>query len=120
MTPIGQFLRRERQERGQLLAQMAGALGVSSPYLSQIETGKRPVPDGFEERVTRILGLSMADAKELQRAAALSRSNFQIGVRSDAAFEDRALAYDLAVGFARLSPEKKQRIRSIIGESPDA
>lgn len=120
MTPIGQFLRRERQERGQLLAHMASALGVSSPYLSQIETGKRPIPEGFEDKVARILGLSMSDAKELERAAALSRSEYQIGLHPDAAYEDRALAYDLAMGFARLSPEKKQKIRKIIGENHHA
>lgn len=119
-TPLGEFLRRERQERGQLLADMAKALSVSSPYLSQIETGKRAIPDWFEDKVTRVLGLSATEANELRRRTALSRGQYSIGLDQDADMQDRELAYNLAVSFARLSPDKKEQIRRIIGDNRDA
>lgn len=120
MTPLGEFLRRERQERGQLLAHMAKQLGVSSPYLSQIETGKRSAPEGFDEKIIRILSLSGVEANELRRRTALSRDQFKIQLSNSSDFGERELAYDLAVGFARLSPNKRAQIRRIIGEQSDA
>lgn len=114
MTPLGEFLRRERQERGQLLGHMAKELGMSSPYLSQIETGKRTIPDGFEAKVARVLNLSASERNELERAAALSRTEYQIEMDRDASVADRALAFDLMTSFARLSPAEKQSIHNIV------
>lgn len=120
MTPLGQFLRRERQERGQLLGQMAQKLGMSSPYLSQIETGKRAVPEGFETKVARTLGLSASERNELARAVALSQSEYQIDIGQNADVADRALAFDLMTSFARLSPSEKQSIHNIVRGKTDA
>lgn len=120
MTPLGQFLRRERQDRGQLLGQMAKRLGMSSPYLSQIETGKRAIPEGFEKKATKVLGLSAAESNELARAAALSRGQYNIELEGDASIDDRALAFDLAVCFARLSTDEKQRIHEIVRGTENA
>lgn len=120
MTPFGKFLRRERQERGLLLGELAKLLGISTPYLSQIETGIRAIPEGFEEKVARQLGLPLQEANELMRAAALSRSQYEIAIEAGAPDEDRALAHDLALSFARLSPEVKSRIHRLLRENDDA
>jgi transcriptional regulator with XRE-family HTH domain len=116
VTPFGQLLRRERQDRNLLLGDLAKLLKISVPYLSQLETGQRFVPDGFEDKVIKALSLSPTDANELQRAAALSRSQFSIDLRKDASVEDRALAHDLAASFARLSPEAKAKLRNLLKE----
>lgn len=120
MTPFGKFLRRERQERGLLLGDMAKKLNISTPYLSQIETGIRAIPEGFETKVAREFALPPHEANELHRAAALSRSQYEIAIESGAPDEDRALAYDLAMSFARLTPEMKTRIHNILKEGGNA
>lgn len=116
MTPFGILLRRERQERGLLLGDLAKALKISTPYLSQIETGQRFVPDGFEDKVIKYLGLGPNDANEAHRAAAQSRSQYTINLDSSATPEDRGLASELAMTFARLSPEAKTKLRDAIKE----
>lgn len=114
MTPFGKLLRRERQDRNLLLGDLAKLLGISTPYLSQLETGRRFVPDGFEDKVIKALSLGQNDANELIRAAALSRGEYHISLGKDASVEDRSLAAELADSFARLSPEAKKQLRDVI------
>lgn len=116
MTPFGKLLRRERQDRNLLLGDLAKTLRISVPYLSQLETGQRFVPDGFEDKVIKALGIQPTEANEIIRAAAMSRSQFNIELGRDASEEDRSLALDLAETFARLTPEAKARIRNLLGE----
>lgn len=117
MTPFGELLRRERQERKLLLGEMARMLKISAPYLSQLETGRRSVPDGFADKVVKALSLNSSDALALERAAALSRSEFILALGSDANDEDRALAHDLADAFTRLSPEGRAKLRELLEEN---
>lgn len=114
MTPFGDLLRRERQDRKLLLGDLAAKLKISTPYLSQIETGIRFVPDGFEDKVIKALNLCQADANEIHRAAALSRSQYQINLGNEATIEDRSLASELANTFARLTPEAKAKLRAML------
>lgn len=114
MTPFGKLLRRERQDRNLLLGDLAKLLGISTPYLSQLETGQRFVPDGFEDKVIKALSLTQSDANELIRAAALSRGEFRISLDKTATIEDRSLASDLAESFARLTPEAKAQLRQML------
>lgn len=114
MTLFGELLRRERRERGLLLGDLAKQLGISTPYLSQLETGQRFVPDGFEDKVIKALSLGQNDANEIHRAAALSRSQYQINLGGDASVEDRSLASELANSFARLTPDAKAKLRDML------
>ena len=114
MNQFGKLLRQERKERDMTLGDLAKRLGMSVPYLSQIETGSKPLQDGFIDKVIRELGLIGDDAAKLERAAAVSMSEYMIRLKSGASNEDRVLASVLANGFARLSPDKKEQIRKII------
>ncbi|MDE0877840.1 MAG: helix-turn-helix transcriptional regulator [Sphingomonas bacterium] len=116
MTEFGRLLREERLDRELLLGDFAKQLGISPPYLSQIETGKRPVPDGFSDKVAKLFGLSATDANKYERAAAAARTQFLISVDEDADIEDRSLAAQLAESFARLSPKAKAKIRKTLRE----
>jgi transcriptional regulator with XRE-family HTH domain len=110
------MLRQERKERKLTLADLAGQLGISVPYLSQIETGTKPLQETFIEKTVRVLGLIGEDANKLRRAAALSMSEYNIRLAKNAPQEDRLLAAALATGFARMSPTKKEEIRRIMKE----
>jgi hypothetical protein len=99
---------------------MAKGLKISTPYLSQMETGKRAIPSGYEEKIINYFSLQPDEANELRRAAALSRAEYQIAVEAGASDDDRALAHDLALSFARLSPEAKGRLRELLKEDKHA
>jgi len=96
------------------LGDLAKVLGLSVPYLSQIETGTKPVQEKLVEKIVQTMGLIAGDANELRRAAALAASEFAIKLRENASPDDRVLAASLASGFARLSKEKKEQLRMIM------
>jgi transcriptional regulator with XRE-family HTH domain len=118
MTPFGIMARQERKEKGITLGDMAEKLGLSSPYLSQLETGAKPLKEGFVEKVIRYFELSAEDAAAMRRAAAKSIastvSSVTIDLRQDASQRDRELASNLALSFNRLKPETKARLREML------
>jgi transcriptional regulator with XRE-family HTH domain len=72
LTEFGQFLRKLRIDYGELLKDMADKLGVTSSYLSAVETGKRNIPDGWVEKISLFYGLGMFEQDALKDAAANS------------------------------------------------
>ncbi len=114
MTPFGKAVRHLRIEHEMLLGSMADALGVSSSYLSQIESGKKPIPHGFADRVAQLMSLDMIAASELRQEAALSMAEFKIQVADSAPASDRILAGELSHEFARLTPEAKDGIAKLL------
>lgn len=117
MNQFGKMLRRERKERQMTLGDLAKKLGLSVPYLSQIETGTKPVQDSLVDKAISVLGLIGDDVNKLRRAAALSASEYAIRLKNNASADDRVLAASLASGFARLSPEKKEELRRIMEDA---
>lgn len=118
MTPFGKMVRQERKDRGLPLNQMADHLGISSPYLSQLETGAKPLKEGFVEKVIRFFEFGAADAEAMRRAAAKSLpanvGSVTIDLRPNAGVRDRQLATHLALSFNRLSPETKRRLSEML------
>jgi len=114
VSQFGNLLRRERKEQNLTLGDLAKKVGLSVPYLSQIETGTKPLQDKLVDRFVIELALSGDDANALRRAAAVSMSEYSIRMREGASNDDRILASMLAAGFARLSPAKKDKLREIM------
>lgn len=74
MTPFGIELRRLRQEKGITMAFMAKTIGVTSAYLSQLETGKKGQPSSvLVDQICAMLGLIWDDAEALKDLARLSK-----------------------------------------------
>jgi transcriptional regulator with XRE-family HTH domain len=118
MTPFGKMVRQERKVLGMPIGEMADKIGVSTPYLSQLETGVRPPSGRVLDKIIALFDLNQADAEALTRAAAQSQSStvtsVTIDIRKDAAQHDRELASHLALSFNRLSPEAKRKIRETL------
>ena len=114
MTPFGKAVRHLRIEHEMLLGTMADGLGMSSSYLSQIESGKKPLPAGFADRISRLLSLDTEAAANLRQQAALSVAEFKIHIGESAPASDRILAGELAHEFARLTPEAKDSIARLL------
>ncbi|ALU60310.1 helix-turn-helix domain-containing protein [Pseudomonas syringae] len=54
LTEFGKALRKIRIDKGMLLKDLAGALSISPAYLSAVETGKKPIPDGLVGRIASL------------------------------------------------------------------
>lgn len=122
LTPFGKALRRERLERGTTLGEMAEALGISSSFLSQVETGKKALTDTFVRKVINYFELNTSEQNALWRDAASSRAvsqatSFNIKVPASAETFDRELAARLELGFARMPPAAKRKLDRLLKES---
>ena len=69
LTEFGKALRKIRIDRQQLLRDMDDKLGVSSAYLSAVETGKRRIPQDWVSKIASIYSLSCEEQADLQSAA---------------------------------------------------
>lgn len=79
MTPFGAKMRELRHARGLTQAQMAAALGVSPPYLSALEHGRRGRPSWtLVQGVISYLGVIWDDAEEIETLARLSHPRITI------------------------------------------
>lgn len=119
MTPFGKALRHLRVEREMLLGELAASLAVGSSYLSQVETGKKPIPTDFVTRICAVMKLTSSEREELRNAAALSSSEFRFQINQSAPASDRILAGELAHEFARLTPDAKAQIARIVRGARD-
>lgn len=64
---VGATLRALRRTRGWTLCEFAVALGISHPYLSNIEAGRKPLPDHLLARASRALDVEQIAIKHPDR-----------------------------------------------------
>ncbi|TDC82486.1 XRE family transcriptional regulator [Micromonospora sp. KC606] len=64
---IGGVLRRVRQRQGRTLREVAEAAGVSLPYLSEVERGRKEASSEVLAAICRALGISLSDLLEEAR-----------------------------------------------------
>ena len=114
MTPFGEKLRALRRERNILLKDMAGALEVSSAYLSALEHGRRGAPSaGLIHQICQFFGLIWDDADELAALAKQSRPRLKLNSAGLTAAQT-ALANRLARELRNLDPETVGAIQALL------
>ena len=73
MTPFGEKIRALRKDRGVTMKQMAQAIGVSAPYLSALENGKRGLPSWYlVQRIIAYFNIIWDEAEDIAELARLS------------------------------------------------
>jgi len=110
LTPFGQKMREIRRDKGLLLFNMAKIAGVSSGFLSLVETGKKPIPERLVPTIVAGLDLSKDIEQELIEAAAMSAREYKIQLEAGAPPLHRQLAHAMQTGFAKMSEKKKADI----------
>jgi len=68
---IGRVLRRIRQAQGRTLQEVADTAGVSMPYLSEVERGRKEVSSELLAVICRALGIALPDLLEEVRSELL-------------------------------------------------
>ncbi|MFF5177279.1 helix-turn-helix domain-containing protein [Micromonospora sp. NPDC000316] len=64
---IGGVLRRLRQSQGRTLREVAASAGVSVPYLSEVERGRKEASSEVLAAICRALGIRLSDLLEAAR-----------------------------------------------------
>ena len=111
LTPLGKWLRAFRIDNDLLLKDMAETLGLSSAHLSGIETGRKPVPHNFMNRVLEAFDLDEDQEGKFETAIDESREDFKLR----AVVPDRRdVAAVLARRFNDLSEEDIEEFRNLL------
>ena len=111
LTAYGKVLRKLRIDRQELLKDMADRLGVSSAYLSAVETGKRRIPASWTSEIAKVYKLGETEIHELE--AAEEASILEVRIPLDNASETkRSAVLTFAKTLNGLSDEDLKRIMS--------
>ncbi|MCH4247575.1 MAG: helix-turn-helix domain-containing protein [Acinetobacter populi] len=78
LTEFGKAIRKIRIDYDTNLNQLANSIGVSSAFLSAVETGKKPVSAELIEKIINVLGLSKDEESLLTYAASQSVENVTV------------------------------------------
>jgi transcriptional regulator with XRE-family HTH domain len=124
---LGEIIRRQRELSAMSMRQFAGLVGISNPYLSQIERGLREPSEKVVEAIARNLDVS-ADVLYRQAgldpdAAEADEPPARVAIREDPRLTPRqrqALleVYDAFVGAGR--PVRRRRRRPEDGDGVDS
>ncbi|MYT34978.1 helix-turn-helix domain-containing protein [Streptomyces sp. SID8356] len=71
---VGEVLRRERRSQGRTLKDVAAAARISTPYLSEVERGRKEASSEVLAAAAQALGLTLADLLALARGELVSLS----------------------------------------------
>jgi len=72
---------------------MARVLGVTSSFLSAVENGKRPMPQGWSEKIATAYNLSDNGKREMEDAVWRSASSVHISLEDSGTKREAALAF---------------------------
>lgn len=78
LTPFGLMARKLRLEKGMRLLDLAARTNLSAAFLSAIETGRKPIPDGHVRLVGNAMDLTTEQLSDLRRAADRTRKTIKI------------------------------------------
>lgn len=117
LTPFGKALRQIRIEHGLKLLDVAAAMGLSSAFLSALESGRKAIPHGFVTKLSKALPkLTAADVKKLRKAVDQTRKEVSVDTLEA---EDREMVAAFARSIKELTDEQKARIKSELLRSVD-
>ena len=113
LTDFGKILRKLRIDRQEFLRDMAKKLGVSSAYLSAVETGKRKAPESWVDVIIEQYELNSVMASELRLAYEHSTQEVKIPLNNvSATRRDAVLSFAKALN--GLDDEKLAKIMAIV------
>lgn len=115
VTALGKFLRKLRIDRGEILANMAGKLGVTASFLSAVENGKKKMPSEWNILICSIYSLNEQQKNEFTAAIAESESKIELNL-DGAAIGNRELAISFARKFSDLDKYQIEKIFTCLKE----
>lgn len=118
-TELGKALRKLRIDRSETLGDMAEKLGITSSYLSAIEKGKRPSPDGLTDKISDLYGLGGDIRAELADAADKTLQSVKLSLNGSSD-PKREVALCFARSFDDLDDGTAESVLKLLRKKRDA
>ena len=112
-TPFGQYVRKLRIDKDEIMAVMARKLKVSTAYLSAVELGKNDPTPNLVSLISVVYGLNTHETAKLHGLALMSCRKITLSLEG---LDDdvKQLAINFARNFHRLSAEKKKVLKGLL------
>lgn len=117
-TKFGEFVRVLRIRNHEVMGDMAKLLGVSLPFLSAVENGKKNVPAEWVEAIAKHYELTDNEKQELEAAIEESRTQYKI-VSTNAGIQQRRAAMMFARSFDEMDDETAAKILELLSKKGD-
>lgn len=114
-TSFGEYVRILRIQHHEIMGDMARLLGVSSAFLSAVETGKKNVPQEWIDRIADHYQLNSEARAELSNAALESRTQYKINT-STAGISQRRAAMAFARSFDEIDDETANKLIELLNK----
>lgn len=118
-TKFGEFVRILRIQNHEVMGDMANILGVSLPFLSAVENGKKNVPAEWVKKIADHYGLTASEKQELETAIRESRTQYKI-IPVNAGIQQRKAAMMFARSFDEMDDETATKILELLGRKEDS
>ena len=112
-TKFGEFMRVLRIKHHEIMGDIADMLGVSLPFLSAVENGKRNVPADWVDKIVSHYNLSPEDTQELLEAIEQSKTQIKLDLKSSVFFQ-RTAALQFARSFDNMDEDTAKRIIELL------
>lgn len=114
LTPFGKEIRKLRLDREMRLLDLAKSLQKTSSFVSALETGKKPIPEGYVDQVVVCMKLTKKEAEALRRAA--DRTKKEVSV-DELAGDERELVAAFARRLDEIPHDLLERLRKKVLKS---
>lgn len=118
-TKFGEFVRILRIRNHEVMGDMASMLGVSLPFLSAVENGKKNVPTEWIGKIAAHYSLTASEKQELETAIEESRTQYKI-TPVNAGIQQRRAAMMFARSFDEMDDETATKILELLGRKGDS
>lgn len=115
-TKFGEFMRILRIKHHEVMGDIAQQLGVSLPFLSAVENGKKNVPNDWVEKIIKHYHLNDNETKELLESIEQSRTQMKLDLKSSS-FLQRSVALEFARSFEDIDDETAKKIMQLLENS---
>ena len=112
-TPFGEFVRILRIKNHEVMGDLAKVLGVTTPFISAVENGKRNVPADWLEKISTHYKLNASEKKKLENVIDESQTQYKIQTKN-AGYMQRKVAMQFARSFGDLDDETAREILEIL------
>ena len=115
-TKFGEFMRVLRVKHHEVMGDIAVLLGISTPFLSAVENGKKNVPEEWFDILAEHYSLTDDEIKEMKYAAENSRNQIKIGLSKSESYQ-REVALQFARSFDDIDEDTAERILELLNRS---
>jgi len=116
LTPFGIAVRKLRLDKGLRLIDMAERLEMSTAFLSAIETGRKPIPDGLVLRISRSLELSTEELSGIRKSVDRTRKEVRVDDKKE---DDRELIAAFARRLDEIPQDDLDKLKNLLLKSKD-